>query len=76
MNPLDNFVEEEVDKLAEEVYLHACAHRFDNLTKDGKPKDPYNVTTGYKDLHDCSKHHYRMIAIWHLKKTLGTTNQS
>jgi hypothetical protein len=59
---------EEEEKLAEEIFLYAAAHRFDNLTKDGQPKDPSNVTTGWKDMHPCSQHHYRVIARWHLKK--------
>lgn len=71
---MNTYSPEEVDKVAEELYLHSKAHRFDNLTKDGKPQSPYNVTTGWKDIHDCSKHHYRTIAVWHLNILRGNPN--
>ena len=55
---------ENIDKLAEEVYDWCCSHRVDNMNKDGSPGDPRKVGCPYCQLYDNAKNFYRNIVIW------------
>lgn len=57
MNEID------LNNVAEEIFNHACINRQDNKTKELN-----KITSGFNDLHECAKYHYKIIAEWHLKK--------
>jgi len=59
---------EELDKLAEEVYDWCCALREDNLDKKGNPGDPRKVSSPYPLSMDNVKAFYRNVVKWHLEK--------
>ena len=41
------YTDEELDKLAEELYDWCCARREDNLDKNGNPGDPRKIGSPY-----------------------------
>jgi len=60
--------DEELDKLAEEVYDWCCSRRVDNLDKKGNPSDPRKISSPYPLAIDNVKHFYRDVVRWHLNK--------
>lgn len=61
--------QEELDKLAEEVYDWCNSRRKDNLNKDASPGDPRKVSVPYANAYDEVKTFYRSVVAWHLGKT-------
>jgi len=57
---------EELDKVAEQMFDYACASRQDNLNKDGTAGNPRKVAYEYSQLMEPSKRFYRSLAQWHL----------
>lgn len=57
---------EELDKLAEQIYDYICANRKDNLNKDGTMGNPRKISCEYSKLLDPSKNFYRSMAQFHL----------
>lgn len=61
------FNPENLDNLAASLYDYCCAHRKDNLNKDGSPGDPRKVGCKFKDLWESPKEHYRNAVRWFLE---------
>lgn len=59
---LFEYMSDELDVLAEEIYDWCNARRKDNLNKDGSPGDPRKVSTPYSTSYDQVKHFYRSVA--------------
>jgi hypothetical protein len=71
-----NYMNEEVERLAEEIFDYCCANRQDNLNKDGSAGNPRAICCKFNDdpvagtqgLYENAKNFYRNIARWHLQK--------
>jgi hypothetical protein len=59
---------EDLDKLAAEVYDYVCAHRQDNRNKNGSPGDPRKISNTFDTLMEPAKEHYRDMVRWHLSR--------